>query len=134
VDASNHDVLVAEQRLQAIAGQAVGVEDQRWRSFLAATAAAGHHHVLGIGQFGQPIGAPKMCERRAAADHFHQSRHFAINVGFRYEAVANGCRQGFDGDPNLCILDVGDRCQLVELHVLAGDSAPGAMLGRSRAR
>ena len=139
MDASDHDALVAEQRLQAIAGHAVGVEDERRRSFLAAAAAAGHHHVLDIGQFGQPVGAPEMGERGAAADHFHQPRHFTIDVRRRYETVADGCRQRFDGDPE----SLRPRCRRSPPARRASRprgrsaparAAPGAMSGRSRAR
>jgi hypothetical protein len=121
VDASNHDALLAQSRFQAIAGPAVEIKNERRRPFFVAAAAAGHHHVLNVGQFGLPVGASEMGERRAAADHFHQLRHFTVDVRRRDETVADGCRQLFDIGPDLWVLDVVERRQLIEIQVLAVD-------------
>src|SRR5262249_38876394 len=109
MDAPDHDTLLTKKRLQAIAGYAINVEDECWRSFLIAAAAAGHHHVLDVGQFGHPVGTPEMGERGAAADHLHQPRHFTLDVRRRDETFLDGCCQRFNRGSNLLVFDTGDR-------------------------
>jgi hypothetical protein len=61
-----------------------------------------------------------MGERGAAADHFHHSRHFTIDIWSWYEVAADGCHQHLEGIPNLWIIDAENGCQLIKLQVLAG--------------